>query len=317
MRTLVLMLTELGTPAGPDSHVVQFYETDDELTEAVASFLAEAIRSGGAAIVIAEPWHRAGFAHALAARGISVAAARRDGALIERDAASTLARLTSRQGPDQAAFDTEIGALLRLADRRGGPVRIYGELVGLLWQRNQPGPALALESLWNELGRREQFSLFCSYPQPARQQADTVRQVAELHSAVQAGTLPDALQADPPDVAAFYDPDPRSPARARRMVRDTLTDRHLSHLAEDAIIVVSELAANAVRHARSGLAVTLANTPVGVRISVTDSSGQLPALHRAAPNAEAGRGLQLVDRLANRWGVTLRPAGKTVWAELG
>jgi len=209
------MLTELGTtPAGPDSHVVQFYETDDELTEAVASFLAEAIRSGGAAIVIAEPWHRAGFAHALAARGISVAAARRDGALIERDAASTLARLTSRQGPEPAAFDTEIGALLRLADRRGGPVRIYGELVGLLWQRNQPGPALALESLWNELGRREQFSLFCSYPQPARQQADTVRQVAELHSAVQAGTLPDALQADPPDVAAFYDPDPRSPARA-------------------------------------------------------------------------------------------------------
>ena len=115
MRTLVLMLTELGTPAGPDSHVVQFYETDDELTEAVASFLAEAIRSGGAAIVIAEPWHRAGFAHALAARGISVAAARRDGALIERDAASTLARLTSRQGPEAAAFDTEIGALLRLA----------------------------------------------------------------------------------------------------------------------------------------------------------------------------------------------------------
>jgi len=141
--------------------------------------------------------------------------------------------------------------------------------------------------------------------------------VAGLHSAVQAGTLPDALQADPPDVAAFYDPDPRSPARARRMVRDALTDRHLSHLAEDTIIVVSELAANAVRHARSGLAVTLANTPVGVRISVTDSSGQLPALRRAAPNAGAGRGLQLVDGLANRWGVTLGPAGKTVWAELG
>jgi anti-sigma regulatory factor (Ser/Thr protein kinase) len=100
-------------------------------------------------------------------------------------------------------------------------------------------------------------------------------------------------------------------------VRDALTDRHLSHLAEDTIIVVSELAANAVRHARSGLAVTLANTPVGVRISVTDSSGQLPALRRAAPNAGAGRGLQLVDGLANRWGVTLGPAGKTVWAELG
>ena len=46
------------------------------------------------------------------------------------------------------------------------PIRVYGEMVGLLWRRNQTGPALALESLWNDLGRREQFSLFCSYPQP-------------------------------------------------------------------------------------------------------------------------------------------------------
>ena len=82
-------------------------------------------------------------------------------------------------------------------------------MVGLLWRRNQTGRALALESLWNELGSREQFSLFCSYPQPKPQHADAVRQVAGLHPAVHAGTVPDALQ--PPDVAAFYDPDPRRP----------------------------------------------------------------------------------------------------------
>ena len=311
------MLTELGTvPGRPVNHVVQFYDSDDELTHAVASYLAEAIRSGGAGIVLAEPWHRAGFAKALAARGIAVAAARRGGALIERDAARTLARLVSRQGLDPAAFETVIGALLRVAQRRGGPVRIYGEMVGLLWQRNQTGRALALESLWNKLGSREQFLLFCSYPQPAPQQADAVRQVAELHTAVHTGTVPDALRAQPPDVAAFYDLDPRSPALARRMVRDVLTDRHLLHLAENAMIVVSELATNAVRHARSGVAVTLTSTPGGIRITVTDSSGQLPFVHRAAPGDRAGRGLQLVDQLTNRWGVALGPAGKAVWAEL-
>jgi anti-sigma regulatory factor (Ser/Thr protein kinase) len=100
------------------------------------------------------------------------------------------------------------------------------------------------------------------------------------------------------------------------MVRNVLTDRHLTHLAEDAMIVVSELATNAVRHAGSGLAVTLSSTPVGVRITVTDSSGQLPAVHRAAPAEGGGRGLHLVDQLANRWGVAPGPAGKTVWAEL-
>jgi MEDS: MEthanogen/methylotroph, DcmR Sensory domain/Histidine kinase-like ATPase domain len=311
------MLTELGTtPGRPGSHVVQFYDSDDELTEPAASFLAEAIRGGGTAVLIAQPGHRARFAQALAARGISVAAARGGGMLIERDAARTLALLGARQGLDPAAFETVIGALLRTARRRGGPVRIYGEMVGLVWRRNQTGRALALESLWNELGSREQFLLFCSYPQPKPQQANAVRQVAGLHSAVHAGTLPDALQAQPPDMAAFYDPDPRSPALARQMVRDVLTDRHLPHLAEDAIIVVSELASNAVRHARSGFAVTLTSTPLGVRITVTDSSGQRPALHCAAPSDSAGRGLQLVDRLANRWGVAPGPAGKMVWAEL-
>jgi signal transduction histidine kinase len=311
------LLTELSTaPGRPSNHVVQFYDADDELTEPAASFLAEAIRGGGTAVLIAEPRHQARFAQALAARRIAVAPARRRGMLIERDAARTLAQLAPRQGLDSAAFETVIGALLRTARRRGGPVRIYGEMVGLLWRRNQTGPALALESLWNELGRREQFSLFCSYPQPGPQQANAVRQVAGLHSAVHAGTLPDALQAQPPDLAAFYDPDPRSPALARQMVRDVLTDWHLPHLAEDAMIVVSELATNAVRHARSGLAVTLTSTQLGVRITVTDSSGQLPVLHRAAPSDRTGRGLELVDRLANRWGVAPGPAGKTVWAEL-
>jgi signal transduction histidine kinase len=311
------MLTEFGTASGrPSNHVVQFYDSDDELTEPVASFLAEAIRGGGTAVLIAVPGHRARFAQALAARGIDVAAARRGGMLIERDAARTLARLAARQGLDPAAFETVMGALLRIARRRGGPVRIYGEMVGLLWRRNQTGPALALESLWNELVSREQFLLFCSYPQPGLQQTDAVRQVAGLHSAVHAGTVPDALQAQPPDVAAFYDLDTRSPALARRMVRNVLTDRHLTHLAEDAMIVVSELATNAVRHAGSGLAVTLSSTPVGVRITVTDSSGQLPAVHRAAPAEGGGRGPHLVDQLANRWGVAPGPAGKTVWAEL-
>jgi hypothetical protein len=78
-------------------------------------------------VVIAEPGHRAGLARVLAARGITVAAARRGGALIERDAARTLASLTPRQGPDPAAFETVIGALLRTARRRGAGPRLRGD----------------------------------------------------------------------------------------------------------------------------------------------------------------------------------------------
>ena len=239
----------------------------------MASFLAEAIRGGGAAVVIVDPGHRARVAQALAARGIAVAAAQPGGMLIERDAACALTRLAARQGLDPATFETVIGVLLRNARWRGGRSGSTGRWSDCCggairparrWRSSPSGTISAAAS-----------SSLCSAATPSRspQQADAVRQVAGLHSSVDTGPQPDALQAQPPDVAAYYDLDPRSPALARRMVRDVLTDRHLPHLAENAMIVVSELATNAVRHARSRLAVTLSSTSVGVRITVTDSSG--------------------------------------------
>ncbi|MER8102355.1 SDR family oxidoreductase [Kitasatospora sp. NPDC094016] len=53
-----------------------------------------------------------------------------------------------------------------------------------------------------------------------------------------------------------------------------------------------------------------------VRISVRDGSRALPVLIGAAHDAESGRGLALVDRLAVVWGVDLEPHGKTTWADI-
>ena len=86
--------------------------------------------------------------------------------------------------------------------------------------------------------------------------------------------------------------------------------RDLTHVAEDAMIVVSELATNAVRHTGSDLAVTLSSTPVGVRTTVADSSGQLPAIHRAAAGERhmiVGRGQDYTDAPAIK-GIVAGPA---------
>jgi anti-sigma regulatory factor (Ser/Thr protein kinase) len=86
-------------------------------------------------------------------------------------------------------------------------------------------------------------------------------------------------------------------------------------------LLVAELAANAVSHGRvPGRDFRLALHVTGdiLRIEVTDTRGeQRPELQKAAPDAESGRGLLLVDALAHRWGVVddLFPR-KTVWAEL-
>ncbi|MFE5092724.1 ATP-binding protein [Streptomyces sp. NPDC056638] len=93
-----------------------------------------------------------------------------------------------------------------------------------------------------------------------------------------------------------------------------------SELSDDAAVIVSELAANAVLH---GLVagrdfelrlVALAGT---LRIEVSDARGERgPEPQPNLPGAESGYGLHLVEALATSWGVKDRGVGKTVWAEL-
>ncbi|MFF8591427.1 ATP-binding protein [Streptomyces sp. NPDC015220] len=85
--------------------------------------------------------------------------------------------------------------------------------------------------------------------------------------------------------------------------------------------IVAELAANAATHGRvPGRDFRLTLYVIGgtLRIEVADTRGDhLPALQRPADDAESGRGLLLVDALADRWGVAEdRFPRKTVWAEL-
>lgn len=90
-------------------------------------------------------------------------------------------------------------------------------------------------------------------------------------------------------------------------------------------LVVGELAANAVQHGRvpgreSGLRLSLDRAAGVLRVEVADaaSAKRLPtAAPSSRPEGESGRGLLLVDVLAERWGTAPRsPVGKTVWAEL-
>ncbi|GGS61493.1 ATP-binding protein [Streptomyces violaceus] len=90
-------------------------------------------------------------------------------------------------------------------------------------------------------------------------------------------------------------------------------------------LVVGELAANAVQHGRVpgrefGLRLVLDRAAGVLRVEVADaaSAKRLPtAVPSSSPDGESGRGLLLVDVLAERWGsVSRRPVGKTVWAEL-
>jgi CheY-like chemotaxis protein/anti-sigma regulatory factor (Ser/Thr protein kinase) len=109
---------------------------------------------------------------------------------------------------------------------------------------------------------------------------------------------------------------PRSAGRARAWVRSALRDWSLENLAEDALVVVSELVGNAVRHADSECEISVSRGDDSVRIEVADRGAGTPEPQPLDHLAENGRGLMLIGVLSSAWGVEDVPGGKRVWAEI-
>lgn len=105
---------------------------------------------------------------------------------------------------------------------------------------------------------------------------------------------------------------------ARRLIRTTLHSWQLDHLEETAVLLVSELATNAVLHARTGFLLVAEQRAALVRVSVFDCSASGPARRHHGMQAGTGRGLGLIEVLASSWGTDseCRPWTKAVWFEL-
>jgi anti-sigma regulatory factor (Ser/Thr protein kinase) len=125
--------------------------------------------------------------------------------------------------------------------------------------------------------------------------------------------------------SADLDPAPESAARARRLVRDTLTGWGLHALASDAETVAGELAANAIaaaippRGPRPAIIVTLHHQPPDLHITIWDNGPGHPQPATPDHDAETGRGLAIIDALTTRhwgWWPTPESGGKVTWATL-
>jgi serine/threonine-protein kinase RsbW len=130
-----------------------------------------------------------------------------------------------------------------------------------------------------------------------------------------------SVEANDREVTRRWARHPRCVALARGELRKTLTDWGLIQIEDAALLVLSELLTNAVCHARvsPGREIETRYRPVsdGVRIEVHDASDERPVLRSLNGDAVSGRGLSLVDALADRWDVSDRDGpGKAVWAVL-
>lgn len=181
---------------GPREHIVLFYAGDTELTQKVGSYLLDGLRQGGTAVVVAGWGHRLALARFLVRSGVDIGAARASGAYAELDAGETLDRFVVDEHADPASFWSEITPVIRRAAERGRPVRVFGEMVTLLWDAGMAGAAIEVEAMWNELSAQFPFSLVCAYPIGSvlgEAHLDSLTEVCRAHTAV-AGDPPASMR---------------------------------------------------------------------------------------------------------------------------
>ncbi|MGV3723760.1 MAG: MEDS domain-containing protein [Actinomycetota bacterium] len=154
---------ELLANPGEREHSVQLYSDVTFLTTAVSHFVGAALNRGEAAIVVAIPDHHDAIKRRLTVEGYDVPRARDRGQLMVLDATETLSDLMVNGAPDAKRFMPFIGGLIDQASAQHPRVRVYGEMVNLLWQQGAMAAALELEELWNELGKSRPFALHCAY----------------------------------------------------------------------------------------------------------------------------------------------------------
>jgi len=166
-------------------HGVKFYGDDESLVASVATFLADGLRAGETALVVTTAAHRDLLRARLETDGVL-----RPGTgapILFADAHETLATFMRDDVPDRALFQVGIGGMVaeHALKSRTGRVRVFGEMVDVLWASGHRDAALQLEELWNELQRLQSFHLLCAYAvgRFAKEPA-ALRAVCRAHSQV-------------------------------------------------------------------------------------------------------------------------------------
>jgi anti-sigma regulatory factor (Ser/Thr protein kinase) len=305
-------------------HTVTVYDCDEELTALVTALVADGLCAGEQVLVVLTPAHRAALEAGLAQSGTDPAAVLASGRLCVLDAQRTLATFFADGVLDEAAFTAMSRQALDEAARRPGGVRVFGEMVNLLWDAGHPRAALRLEAMWNALAETYAFTLHCGYSTAALQSHPSLPELdalGRLHSCLEpprsytSGGGADPAAGGAADAARAFVATSAAVPAARRWVQATLLAWGEDALVPDAVLVTSELATNAVRHASSAFRARLRRDGTTVRLSFEDLARERPTVSDAAYDATGGRGVAIVEQTSLRWGLQTTADGKLVWAE--
>src|SRR5579862_6174500 len=151
------------TDVTPHSHLVQFYENDGFLIDSLTRWFADGLSAGDSCVFVGSEAHRASLDQQLSARGVDLDKLCNEGRFVCCDAAQTLSTFMVEEWPDEALFTRAIESVLRRVTK-SREVRVFGEMVALLWADGKRQAAVRLEELWNSFMKTHAISLSCAYP---------------------------------------------------------------------------------------------------------------------------------------------------------
>ena len=166
--------------APPHDHAVHVYADDRAISQELVRFVEDGLALGESVVVVANSLNRA----AIAAWRADHPPIGDSDFLLVADASETLETFMVAGKPDPTLFETTIGPILEWAARGGRTVRVFGEMVAVLWAAGNVTGALALETLWNDMASSRQFFLLCAYPEVLLAEAPLgdVNAMCERHS---------------------------------------------------------------------------------------------------------------------------------------
>lgn len=166
----------------PCDHLLHLYEDDRSFSETLSGFVAGGLLAGEAAVVIATPNRSASLERRLGEYGIDVTALAASDQYIALDAEATLGRFMVDDWPNEARFNEVVGGLRGRALANRPHVRMFGEMVALLWAKGSYAATVRLEQLWHKHCHLARFSLMCAYPKSGFQNG-TDRPIKDIHAA--------------------------------------------------------------------------------------------------------------------------------------
>ncbi len=167
-------------------HIVEIYDESDAFLDSLEGFVVGGLERSDTVILILTRGHLYALEERIKKHGFDLPALQTEQRYIPLFASDVLEQLMFRGWPEEKLFMQTIAPLIERAKKNTGRVRVFGEMVAILWAEGQYGATVRMEHLWHDLCQSEGLIVFCAYPNSGFNEnaGTTMKTICDSHTKV-------------------------------------------------------------------------------------------------------------------------------------